>query len=310
MSAEYDVHPGGGGDVDGSMTDRLIAGLAERQHGVVARAQLLELRIGPRAIDHRLAVGRLYALHRGVFAVGHRVIGAEGRWMAAVLAAGDGAALSHRSAGALWMLRPDGRRIDVTVPRQRRARRGVTLHVASLQEDERTVRRGIPVTTAARTLLDLAAVVPRHALERAVHEAEVQRLGDATPLPELVERHRGRRGVARLRAVLDVGAQHTRSDLEARFLALLDDHGLPRPATNVVVEGLEVDCLWRDARLVAELDGHAVHATRRAFEGDRARDRALLAAGLRVVRVTWRQVRDEPGALAADLSALLARTTL
>jgi very-short-patch-repair endonuclease len=287
--------------------------LAEGQHGVVARAQLLRLGVGRRAIEHRLQHGRLHPIHHGVYAVGHRVLSKEARWMAAVLAAGPGAALSHRSAAALWGLRRSTRsRIEVTVATQRRPRPGIQMHRGRLAPDEVTVVDGIPVTTVLRTLLDLAAVIPPRQVERAVHEAEVRRLSDLLSLDDLVVRHPRRRRIATIRAVLAagrIGAIVTRSELEDRFLAFVDAAGLPRPEVNTSLRvggrWIEADCVWRAERLIVELDGHATHGTAAAYERDRARDRTLNAAGWRVVRVTWRQTHDEPNALAADLRTLL-----
>lgn len=294
--------------------DGAIAALAGRQHGVVSRRQLLELGLGRRAIGHRIERGRLHAVHRGVYAVGHRVVSPRGAWMAAVLAVGDDAVLSHRSAAALWGIRPfTGTRVDVSADRRLRSRAGLRLHAVQLAPDEVTTRDGIHVTTPSRTLLDLAAVVPVHHLERAMNEAERRHLADPLSLDALLHRHPTRAGRAALRRAL--GRAHpggltlTRSDLEARFLAFLDARAIPRPATNVplTVGGvtIEADCLWRGERLVVELDGYATHATRAAFEGDRARDRRLQAAGWRVVRITWRQLHDEPREVAAQLRALL-----
>ncbi len=303
-----------GAQRDVSTIDVVIARLAERQHGVVARAQLLELGLGRDAIGHRLDCGRLHPLHRGIYAVGHRALTREARWIAAVLASGSAAVLSHRSAAALWGLRvASGTRADVTVARRLRARTGIAAHHAVLPADEVTVVRGIAVTTPPRTLLDLAAVVaPRH-LERAVNDAEVLRLADALSLEQLVLRHPRRRGIAALRRILAhgrIGATVTRSELEDRFLAFLDRAGLPRPEVNAALElahghWIEADSLWRAQRLVVELDGYASHATRTAFEHDRSRDRALQAAGWRVVRVTWRHLAHEPATVAAQLRALL-----
>ena len=233
--------------------------------------------------------------------------------MAAVLAAGEGAVLSHRSAAMLWGIRATARSaVEVTVPRPARSRPGVTVHAAVLPADETTVRSGIPVTTSPRTLLDLAAVLPR-ALEPALNEAEVKRLTDPLSLAAVVSRYPGRRGVAAVRRALDagaVGATVIRSRLERAFLEFLDRAGLPRPEVNAHVELagalVEVDCVWRGARLLAELDGFETHGTRRAFERDRARDRALQVAGWRVVRITWRQLLEQPDVLAAELAALLA----
>jgi len=234
--------------------------------------------------------------------------------MAAVLAAGPGALLSHRSAAEAWGLLASGRRRPEVIARTgRRAGPGVEVHHCALEEDERTALNTIPVTTVSRTLLDLAAVVPRQRLERALREAEVRRLGDSASLEVLLERNPRRRGTATIRSVLAsgrIGDGVTRSKLEERFGAFLDDAALPRPLLNVHVEIpgrlIECDCLWRTERLIVELDGHAIHGRRAAFEDDRARDRALHAAGWRVVRVTWRQLDREATALAADLRALLA----
>ena len=233
--------------------------------------------------------------------------------MAAVLAGGSGAALSHRSAAALWGLRPSLRWLtEVTVERQRWPRRGIEIHRGKLRSDEVTVLRGIPVTTVARTLLDLAVVLGRRQVERAVHEAEVRRLDDSRSLQELVARHPRRRGVATIKAILAagrIGSTVTHSELEARFVSFLDALGLPRPEVNASLQvagrWVEADCLWRAQRLIVELDGHAFHATTGAYERDRARDRSLHAGGWMVVRITWRQLHDDPDALATDLRSLL-----
>ena len=293
--------------------DGAIAELAARQHGVVGRAQLIELGLGRRAIGHRLGWGRLHAVHRGVYAVGHRVLSAEARWMAAVLAVGPGAVLSHRSAAALWGMRQSMRvRTELTVGRHLHSRPRLQLHWAQLPSDEVTNVRGIPVTTPPRTLLDLAAVIDRSRLERAVNEAELLRLADALSLAAVVARHPRRPGVAKIKAILAagaIGATVTRSELEDRFLEFVDAARLPRPNVNarLQVRGgwIEADCVWAPQRLVAELDGHATHRTAGAYERDRARDRALSAAGWRVVRITWRQLSADAAALAADLRALL-----
>ena len=224
--------------------------------------------------------------------------------MAAVLAAGPGAVLSHQSAAALWNLRATSKtRIDVTTPHKLRPRKGLHPHCAVLPHDERTVHEGIPVTTPARTLLDLAGVINRQALDRALNEAEIQRL----PSPAtLLDRYPRNRGTKTLRTLLLTSRRSTptRSELEDRFLTFIDDHCLPTPETNTIIEGYEVDATWRDARLIVELDGFATHGTRRAFERDRERDRRLQAAGWRVIRLTWRQLA-EPGDLAEQLTTLL-----
>jgi hypothetical protein len=253
-----------------------------------------------------------------VFAVGHRLLSRHGAWMAAVLAAGPGAALSHRSAAALWGIRPTDRAdIEVSAPRQLR-RPGIESHRVALPADEVTEERGIPITTPARTLFDLAAVLTRQQLERAITEAEIRRLTSPTSLDALVARHPRRRGIATLKRILEqqrhaIGQTITKSELENRFLALLEAHGLPRPHTNRIVDlpgghTHEADCLWPAHRLVAELDGFASHGTRHAFERDRRRDRQLQAAGYRAVRITWLQLSEEADTIASELRALLRDT--
>ncbi|MDX6697705.1 MAG: hypothetical protein QOE65_1102 [Solirubrobacteraceae bacterium] len=292
--------------------DAAIARLAGRQYGVVARRQLVALGLGGDAIDGRLASGRLHAVHRGVFAVGHRAVSQEGRWLAAVLAGGQDALLSHNSAAALWELRPARRGpVEVAAPRALRSRTDLRFHRLALSEVERTSHRGIPVTTAARTLLDLAASLRRYELERAVEEAERRRLLDRVVLAALFDEHPRTKGIAILRAVLeDASPRLTRSDFEARFAAFLAHAGLPAAHLNARVRvgrhRFEVDCVWPEQRVVVELDSHAYHGTRAAFERDRRRDRLLQAAGWRVVRVTWRQLRDEPESVARDIRRLLA----
>ena len=227
--------------------------------------------------------------------------------MAAVLAAGPHAVLSHRSAAALWLRRSD--RIEVTVPSDR-LRPGIQVYRERLPADERTIERRIPVTTTSRTLFDLAAVVPQAQVERALKEAEVQQLADTLSLPDLLTRHPRSRGSRTIKSILDRRAPLTRSELEVRFLSFVERSGLRRPEVNVplLVDGrwIECDCLWREARLIAELDGFAAHGTFAAFQADRGRDRALQARGWRLVRITWAQLRDEPEAIARDLRALLS----
>jgi REase_MTES_1575 len=227
--------------------------------------------------------------------------------MAAVLSAGPGAALSHRSAAALWQIRPTARsRIEVTTPRKLRTLPILLRHCAILPADETTIVSGIRVTTLSRTLLDLAGVVDRPALERAANEAEVQRLGSILSVGEVLDRYPGRPGSPALRCLLDhVEPTITRSELEDRFIAFLYEADLPQPNVNTIIEGTEVDFAWREARLIVELDGFATHATRRAFERDRARDRMLQAAGWRVVRITWRQLHQDQRTLEQQLRKLL-----
>ena len=289
--------------------DSLIAELAERQHGCVAHWQLRAC-FGRGAIEHRLRCRRLHRIHRGVYAVGHRVLGPDGWRMAAVLAVGPDAVLSHYSAAELWGLRvPSGRRYQVTVPREVRSRRTIEIHQARLRADEVTTVRGIPVTTVPRTTLDLAARSPQRELERVIHESEVKRLWDPLSLGDLLRRYPGRAGTPRLRAAL--AERHSgvpKNVFEDAFIDFLDRHRLPRPETNVWLSvgrhTYEIDCLWRDKRVIVELDGRAAHDTARAFENDRAKSRRLTVAGWRPTRVTWRQLEREEDDLARDLRAL------
>jgi very-short-patch-repair endonuclease/predicted transcriptional regulator of viral defense system len=290
-----------------------LALLAERQHGVVARWQLLARGFEPGAVTRRIERRRLHVVHRGVYAVGHPVLTPEGRWMAAVLAGGPGSTLSHRSAAAHHGVIEAGRTVaDVTAPTRRSSRPGIDLHEGVLPEDERTIHDGIPVTTVARTLLDLATVLDDERLAQAVGKAEALGLGDTTSLPDLMCRYPSRRGAVALRAILAdarIGMDLARSELEIRFLAFLRDRDLPRPEVNVPITArgrrIVVDCLWREARLVVELDSRAHHSGWRAADADRARDFALVAAGMRTARVTWRRLHQDAGRLEAELRAVL-----
>lgn len=271
---------------------------------MVARRDLLAEGFGEDAIDFRLRRARLHRVFTGVYSVVPGRPAKEGWWMAAVLAAGPGAVLSHRAAAALHRMRPFGG-CEVTVPGDRRPGGGIVVHRARLDPDEITTRDGIPVTGISRTLLDLAAQVPYEHLRRAARRAEQQRLADAVSLAELAARRPGRRGGANVRRLLADQSltADTRSELEDDLLALVERHRLPPPETNVLVEGLTVDALWREAGLVVELDSLAFHGDRAAFDDDRLRDRLLQRAGWRSVRLTKRQLTRESGRTAQDLLA-------
>jgi very-short-patch-repair endonuclease len=283
--------------------DAVVARLAARQHGVVTRAQLVGLGLGTSAIDERVQRGRLHRVHRGVYKVGYPGLTRNGRFMAAVLASGEGAALSHLSAAVLWgILQDRGGRVQVTAATRRRVK-GVVVHEGAL-EGERIRRQGVVVTTVGRTLVDLADVVPRRTLERALDEAEYLRL-DRTGL---APRH-GRSGSGLLTSVLAVhtpGSTRTRSELEELFLALCDDQGLRRPEVNVGIEGYECDFVWRHAGLVVETDGGAAHGTTRARERDPIRDAELQLAGWVVIRVTWVRLLNRPEEVADQVRRALA----
>ena len=292
--------------------DRRIVARAARSEGIVTTAVLLDAGLSHGEIVTRVRHGWLVRRHHGVYLVG-AVAGPLADEMAAVQAIGEDAGLSYGAAGALWRVRSrvDGP-IDVSVAgRHARSRPGIRVH--NVRTLEWTTHRGIRVTTPARTLLDLAAVVSPHHLARAATEAEIQRLTSATSLAALVARYPTRAGTKAIRKLLrtrDIGRNITKHQLELRFLGFLDAQRLPRPRINATVDlhpkPREVDCLWPDHRLVAELDGFATHGTRTAFEDDRSRDRELLVAGYRVTRITWRQLAEDEHALAQALRSLLA----
>jgi predicted transcriptional regulator of viral defense system len=289
------------------IVDQRIAALATRQHGVVATRQLAALGLPQRAVSYRAAAGRLHRVHRGVYAVGHPVLTVNGRRMAAVLAAGPGAVVSHASAAALWEIRPtSATRIDVSVPSAagRGKRPGLRIHRASnLRGNEITEHQGIRATTPARTLLDLASSLPRRALERALDQAEIRDLYDRRELEAIARVHAGERGARRLQRALDQDGDPalTDSELEELMLGLCAEHDLPRPKSRAWVAGLRVDFLFAASRLVAETDGYRYHRTRRAFERDRERDAILARAGYRTLRFTHRQLTREPAMVAATL---------
>ncbi|HKJ37027.1 MAG TPA: type IV toxin-antitoxin system AbiEi family antitoxin domain-containing protein [Solirubrobacterales bacterium] len=291
---------------------RFAAELARRQHGVVHRSQLIRAGATPKEIKTLIRRGALHPVHRGVYAVGHSLLSREGRWMAAVLAGGPAAVLSHESAGMNWqLLSPFPSLPSITAPTKGRRRPGITFHSGALPADETTTHDGIPTTTVARTLFDLASVLDPYRLEQALAQAELRRYADSPSLPQLIARYPGHRGVASLKRALGAGAAErgvTESPLEDLFQEFLIARGLERPELNPAVDlGHRVvrpDGLYRQLGLVIELDGRSVHQRRRAFESDRLRDRELLVAGLRTVRVTSEQLRQDPDGLEGDLVAL------
>jgi Transcriptional regulator, AbiEi antitoxin/Protein of unknown function (DUF559) len=291
-----------------------IGRLAERQHGVVSLHQLQLFGLSPRAVRSRVKGGRLARIHRGVYAVGHGRLTREGRWMAAVLACGPTAVLSHRSAAALWGIRRTSRaRIDVCVASpSARPRAGIDVHRSTtLHPHDVTKVDGIPCTTIARTLLDLADVLDRRGVEKAVDQAEVLELFDLRAVEEVMSRAVGRRGAGVLRRVLAEydGPALTDRELEERFYELCRAAGVPKPEVNswILLEdgAVKPDFLWRAERLAVETDSWKYHRTRRAFESDRRRDRRLRLEGWEVVRFTWRDIEREPAEAAAVLARLL-----
>lgn len=309
-------------------TEREVANLARRQHGVVSRAQLIALGLGEDAIDSRLASGRMRRLHRGIYTGGQGYLPKEGWWLAAVLRVGEDAVLSHRSAAELWgVVRLSGGEpgwergglapIHVSAPRPTRSPAGIQRRFCRLAPSERTLRRRIPVTTLARTLFDIAAEMSPEALEAALRQAEYLHRFRLEDLERLLALHPGRRGATTIKTCLrrlEKGPTgRRRSKLEDRFATLLARTDLPRAELNVLLDldgdKVEADCMWRERRVIVELDGREAHGTRAAFESDRERDRRLNAAGWRVIHVTWRQL-DDPEPLLADLHHLLVRPSL
>jgi very-short-patch-repair endonuclease len=290
--------------------DEIVARIARRQHGVVSTRQLLAAGMHRNAVSGRLRKGRLHQVYRGVHAVGHAGISREGKWMAAVLACGNGviateertilgqwgAALSHRSAAELWgLLPPSDGPVHVSIPGDggRRRRQGIRLHRCStLLPAAVTRHNAIPVTKPARTIADLRRTVGK-------------RGGSGIVAPKELRRAIRQADVLGLPLGPDPISDRTRSDLERLFLRLCRAHGLPEPEVNVRIGSMLVDFLWRDHQLVVETDGYRYHRGRTAFEDDRSRDLELRTLGYEVLRLSYRQVADEPQRIAAVLRATL-----
>ena len=268
-----------------------VARIAARQHGVVSTRQLLAAGLGRHAISDRVKQGRLHKVHRGVYAVGHRGLSQEGRFMAAVLACGEGAVLSHGSAAVLWgFLKPLRGDVHVTSPSTsgKLSRRGIVLHRSPSLREKGMVgsRERIPVTSPRRTIEDLPPVLPAYLVRKARRQAEF--LGYELGLP----------------------SDRSRSDLERDFLRFLAKHGFPEPEANVRVGPWTVDFLWRAQRLVVETDFFDYHRGSVAFEEDRQRELDLRRRGYVVRRYTGAQVRDHPALVVADLGEVLRRDSV
>ncbi|HWO47695.1 MAG TPA: type IV toxin-antitoxin system AbiEi family antitoxin domain-containing protein [Solirubrobacterales bacterium] len=275
--------------------DSRIALIARKQHGIVTTAQLVEVGLTKSAISKRARCGRLYRIHRGVYSVGHDGLDKEARWMAAVLACGAGAVLSHGPAAVHWgLLRPLDGPIDITIPTQngRCRRNGVRIHrcgslkaslsTTGLPKRLATVRDHIPVTTVPRTLVDIRATLPPRLVRRAVRQAEFLGLG-----------------------LGEIKTDRTRSDLERYFLRLWRGTRLWQPEVNVPIDGMTVDFLWRRERLVVETDSYATHGGTVAFENDRERDLRLRRLGYSVHHFSERQLEAEPEAVIEDVASAL-----
>jgi hypothetical protein len=291
--------------------DEALAALARSQWGVVSLVQLETLGLGPRGVQHRAESGRLRRVHRGVYAIGGAALPREGRDLAAVLACGKDAVLSHTSAAVHWgLLTYHPPQPHVTAPASRTGVPGIRLHrTRALDARETTTHRGLPTTTVARTLLDLAATAPPNHLEHAIGQALRNELYDHRAIEQALD---GRPGTKALRRATAEDPAFTRSELERRFRALCRRAGLPRPLSNHVVadrdhQPHEVDFYFPSHRLVVEVDGWRDHGTRVAFERDRAKDAALVAAGYAVLRFTTRQIAADPDTVAARVRAGCSR---
>lgn len=312
MSTAWRIDPA----IRGEGANRQIVAVAEAQYAMIHRTQLLAIGLRSNAIDRRIAAGLLHVMYRGVYALGHRLVTLKGRWMAAVLACGPGAVLSHRDAAALGRLRPPtGSLYEVTVPRGGGRRRDqIRNYRTVLLPDEVTRVDNIPTTTWARTLLDLAAILPAHQLAGAFQQAEHLRVFDLNALQPLLDRHAGRPGVPALTKALQEHrpeTHRTRNDLEALLVHLCRQAGLPLPtALNASFDlpngqRIEPDAIWRAHRVIVEVDGYETHGTRSAFEADRVRDAELQILGWRVLRTTWRQLERTPHEFIDRLRRLL-----
>jgi Transcriptional regulator, AbiEi antitoxin len=289
-----------------------LAKLAEQQHGVVSIRQL-ERKLGysRKAVQRDVASGRLHPLHRGVYAVGHQLVTAHGRCLAAALACGPKALLSHSSAAWLWGISRYGPApLHVTSPVPRKPRPPIRLHHSRiLTEADRAIEENVPITALPRTLLDCAAESRLSRLQRMLERSEELKLFDLAPVEELLGRSRGHAGWGRLRRAIALYAPvpFTRSGFERLFFEAVLAAGLPRPATNFVEAGFELDVYWPEQRFAVELDTYATHGTNAAFERDHVRDEDLLLAGIELIRVTDVRFHREPEVVLKRVGTLLAR---
>jgi len=297
-----------------------IAALGGSQHAVFALSQLGGLGLTPRAVQKRCARGSLHRLYHTVYSlIPENLLTREGRWMAAVLACGPGAVLSHRTAAALHELRrTDRANIDVTVPGRSRPRHaGIDVHRSTtLTANDVTTVNGIPCTTVARTMFDLADVVNRRSLERAYDQAEIIEVFDLRALEDQIARNGTRAAAARVRALLDehyIGSTPTQSELEEAMLALTRRLGLPDPLVNQWIDlgdgepMILADFVWPEQRVIVETDGRRFHGTQQARERDPRRDQRATVAGWKPIRVTWRQLMRRPQELAPTLLSLVGQ---
>jgi very-short-patch-repair endonuclease len=292
--------------------DHIIATLAAKQHGVVARRQLLQAGVTARQIELRLKSGRLHEIHRGIYLVGHRVLPPLAVEQAALLACGQGAVLSHRSAANLWHLLPYPASASawITVPPRRAVERPrINIRRTLLHSRDIRTRRGLIVTSPPRTILDLSSLIDAEQLESVAAEAAYRGLASETELRDQVAGNEGKRGVAKLRHVLNLpgGPQRTRSQGERAMLRLLRKARITGYEANARMHGYEIDLLWRNAGVAVELDGWDGHSSRVAFERDRLKAATLNSHGISVIPITGRQLRDDPDGVIDRLRRAIAR---
>jgi hypothetical protein len=292
--------------------DLAIAEIADRQHGQISHPQLRATGLGDRGISHRVAAGKLHRVYRGAYSVGHSRITWRGRYMAAVLACGADAALARRPAGRLNGLRDYAGRMDVTIPGRRVRIPGIDTHRDCLSPQDVTEIDGIPCTSVARTIYDLAnSEGDVRRTRRDIDRAEQLRVFDLSAIHDVLSRAGATRGARTVRAALGTETALTREEIEERMLAICDAAGFPRPRVNFAIhlgDGVFViaDFAWPDLRIIIETDGWATHGTRHAFVDDRRRDRRLRLAGWQVLRFTWHEIENEPAAVAEELAMHLA----
>lgn len=289
------------------VVENAIAKIARRQDNVITREQLLSVGLGRGAIEHRVKGGTMQRIHKSVFLIGPAPPTPMARARAAALACGDGAVVSHRTAAELYGLLPKtAGDVDVTVAaRNPGARPGIRLHrVAGIGPGEAVSMRGMAITSAARTICDIAATELSREVEHALQEALYREVITEASVADVIAREPHRRGAPVIRALLD-DTSLTRSERERTLLRLIKAAHLPKPVTNVRVHGYLVDALWPSHGLVLEFDGWGAHGHRLAFERDRKRDQILVAAGFRVIRVTDHQLKNEPIAVAARIAQAL-----
>ena len=291
----------------GRTVDEELARIAGAAHGVVTRVELLNAGVTARQITRRVRTGGLLREHRGVYRVGHRAPSIEASYLAAVLAAGEGALLSGREAAhLLGLVKGTAPAPEVTTRTQRRIE-GVKTHRSRRGERaDATIFNGIPVTTVPRTLVDISSELSLDALARACHEAGVRYRTTPRDVEAVLARRRNSPGARKLRRIIHGDVHVTLSKLEARFLALLRDEGLPLPVTNRPASGRRVDCRWPEQRLTVELDGYQFHNSRHSWEQDRRREREARARGDDFRRCSYGDVTEHPKFMLAELRSLLS----